>query len=523
MVRLPQALTSRLAGGWAFFAVVAAAALAHLPSLRNGFLWDDVAFITANPVLRDLGAIPAIFSHPETLGTNIANPYYRPLTTLSFLVDTQLWGGLPAGFHATNLLLHLGVCTLLLTVLRRLFSPGVALAAALLFAVHPAHAEPVAYISARADLICAFFLLAAFLAWMRHGESGGRGALALSAGCYFAALLAKITAGLYPAVFALFGLLFFRRRPRVRDLLPFAAAALCYLAICRAVLDMNAWPVQALSARIATAGPIVMRYGVMALSPLHLSVFHDLGLRAAFDAYAIAAWAAIAAAIVIAAVFAQRSPRAVLGLAWFLAGIIPVSGLVTVLYPTLVADRYLYLPLLGAAIAAGAGLQRCSVPQWSTARCRAAIAAAGLGLLLLAGFTMARGRLWRDPVAFWERAVLEAPRHPYALGALGSAYLSARREEDAQRTLLGALEIDQHNPEVNLDLAGLALQRGDFETALWHTVRALENAPGSRRGQHYLGRIMRQGGAAVADRAERHAIELGLFDEQTLALLAELR
>jgi len=186
-------------------------------------------------------------------------------------------------------------------------------------------------------------------------ESGSRGALALSALAYFAALLAKISAGLYPAVFAFHGLLFFRHRLRVRDLLPFAAAAGCFLAINSVVLDMTTWPDQPLLSRVATAGPLVARYALMALSPAHLSVFHDVSARSAFDVTAAAAWAALVVAVAVAAARARRAPRAALALGWFLAGVIPVSGLITMLYPALAADRYLYVPLLGAALAAGAG------------------------------------------------------------------------------------------------------------------------------------------------------------------------
>lgn len=521
MVRLPQALTARLRGCWAFAAVLAAAAAAHLPSQFNGFVWDDLTFIIGNPVLREARSIPAIFTNPETLGTGAVNPYYRPLTTLSFLIDTLLWGELPAGFHATNLLLHLGVCALLLAVLRRLLSSGAAFVGALLFAVHPAHAEPVAFVSARADLLCAFFVLAAFLAWMHYGETGSRAALALAPLAYFAALLAKIAAGLYPAVFALYGLLFFRRRPRLWELLPFAAGAIGFLAISNAVLDMVTWPDPPLALRVATAGPVILHYVLMTLAPSHLSVFHDLPVRTSFDATVVGAWTVVTASVMLAAACARRAPRAALGLAWFLAGIVPVSGLVTLLYPAIAADRYLYLPLLGAALVAGAGLQQAAGLRLAAPFRRLATVTAALALLALAGSTMARGRLWRDPVTLWERAVVEAPRHPYVLNSLGVAYTSVRRGEDALRALLGALELNESNPDTHLNLASLAFLRDDVETAAQHTFRALELNPGSARAYGYLGRIMHQPqNAAAARRAAERALDQNVLDAGTLEMLA---
>lgn len=491
-------------------ALLVAATLAHLPSLFNGFVWDDDTFILWNPVLREARNIPALFTKPETWGTGTVNPYYRPLTMLTLLLDTLLWGKLPAGFHATNVLLHLGVCALLLAVLRRLFAPGVALAAALVFAVHPAHAEPVAYISARGDLVCAVFLLAAFLAWERYGRTGGQGALALAAFAYFAALLSKIAVGLFPAVFALYGLLFFRRRLRVLDLVPFAAAALCYLVVRAAVLEMDTWPDQSLHSRVATAGPLIVRYFLMALSPAHLGVFHDVSRHTTFDATVLEAWGVIAAAVAITAIRARQMPRAALGLAWFLAGIIPVSGIASVLYPALAADRYLYIPLLGATIVVGTCLERLVALRQSAPQRRLAAGVAACALLALAGLTMGRGRHWRDSLTLWERAVFESPRSPYALTSLGWVYETRGRYEEAERVLRSSLEVNEAFPETHLNLASLAFRRNDLEAAAWHTHRAFE-----------LGRILhKRGNDAIVYRAAERALELNLFDAETLGMPA---
>jgi hypothetical protein len=518
--RLPRILLERLRSGWPFAAVLAAAAVAHLPTLFNGFVWDDLTFVIGNPVLRDAGNALALFSKPETWGTEYVNPYYRPLTMLSFLADFLLWGERAIGFHATNVLLHLSVCGLLLAALRRLLPPGAALAAALLFAVHPAHAEPVAYISARADLICALFLLVAFLAWSRYGESGGRGALTLSALAYTAAIFAKATAGLFPAVFALHGLLFFRRRPRVRDLLPFAAGALLFLAARGAVLEMHAWPGPPLLTRAATAGPLVVRYVLMALSPASLRVFHDLQPRTVFDAMVVEAWLVIAVAIAVAAMRARIAPRVALGLAWFLAGIFPVSGIVTVLFPAIAADRYLYIPLLGAALAAGALVQRLGAVRLSAPRGRLAAVGAAVLLATLAGFTMARGRHWRDDVTLWTRAVRRAPRNLYALNGLALAYGMADRDAEARQTLRSVLEINEADFQAHLNLAYVALRMQDLSVAERHTLRALELDPGSAAAYRVLSLVhLEKGNLQAARQAAQTALSLNPYDTLARELL----
>ena len=86
--------------------------------------------------------------------------FYRPLQVASYVVDYSLWGLNPAGYHLTNILLHVGVAIALFYFLNLLFgSQKISLAASLLYAVHPAHTQAVSYILGRADILCALFLL----------------------------------------------------------------------------------------------------------------------------------------------------------------------------------------------------------------------------------------------------------------------------------------------------------------------------------------------------------------------------
>jgi tetratricopeptide (TPR) repeat protein len=268
----------------------------------------------------------------------------------------------------------------------------------------------------------------------------------------------------------------------------------------------------------------LLHYALMSISPAHLSVFHDLRVRGSLGPTAVEAWVFIVVAAAIVAAYARRLPQVAIGFAWFVAGIVPVSGLVTLLYPALVADRYLYIPLLGAAVAAGAGLQRLGALSLPAPRWRLAIGAAVAVVLVLAGTTALRGRHWRDSVTLWERATLEAPRNQYVLNGLGWAYKSVGRDAEARRALLRSLEVNEASPQAHLNLAILALLREDFAAAERHALRAIEIDPDSATAYRYLGRILHQkGDDAAARRAAERALELNGFDEAALTLLAELR
>ena len=79
-------------------------------TLTHGFVWDDNNVIVQNPLLENLGNIPRFFlSEDMAMGPT---GYYRPLTYISFALDRALWGLNPAGFHLTNLVLHILVVLL---------------------------------------------------------------------------------------------------------------------------------------------------------------------------------------------------------------------------------------------------------------------------------------------------------------------------------------------------------------------------------------------------------------------------
>ena len=176
-----------------------------LPLLGYGFLSDDFPLIVANPRLQSWSLffqnlLTPFFSFP----TNPQLHYWRPTTLLSYALELRLWGGSPWGFHLTNILLHTAN-TLLLYLLLKRFRPEGPLpwTASLLFLLHPAHGENIAWISGRTDLL-AFLFLALSLLFRLEYEERKRG-LPLSLLFFALALLSKEAALLFlPLLFLLF-------------------------------------------------------------------------------------------------------------------------------------------------------------------------------------------------------------------------------------------------------------------------------------------------------------------------------
>ena len=187
VARLPRwAIALTLAGS--IFTVYATA-------LQSGFFWDDFDF--ARPIT--LGEW--LFTFRGTWNwTGIGNDYYRPLIVTLFQIDYHLYGLRPAGFHLTNILLHILNSTLVAWFLARWVRKRWALAGAVFFALHPMAATGLAWISERTDVLATTFFLLALLAmssYLRPGESSG---LAPVGAAYAGALASKEVAITFPAV-----------------------------------------------------------------------------------------------------------------------------------------------------------------------------------------------------------------------------------------------------------------------------------------------------------------------------------
>ncbi len=150
--------------------------------------YDDPLYVTTNPFIRGgvtLDGIRWVFTH-EHGGS------WHPLTGLSHMLDCELFGLRAAGHHATGLLLHMANSLLLFGLLQAAtgttWRSGIV---ALLFAVHPLHVEPVAWVSGRKDVLSTFFAFVTLWAYVGYARRGGVGRYVLVLGLFALALMAK--------------------------------------------------------------------------------------------------------------------------------------------------------------------------------------------------------------------------------------------------------------------------------------------------------------------------------------------
>ena len=206
---------------WGAVFIVVAIFIAYLPALHGGFIWDDDAYVTNDPLLSAPDGLWRIWfsAHHQS--------QYFPLVFTTLRFEYDLWGLNPVGYHAVNILLHAANALLAWLILRRLTVPGAWLAAAI-FALHPVQVETVAWITELKNTESTFFYLLALLAWMKFAASESWRFYALTFLLYALALFSKTTACTLPAAMML--VLWLKREPltlgRWIQLVPFLAAGL---------------------------------------------------------------------------------------------------------------------------------------------------------------------------------------------------------------------------------------------------------------------------------------------------------
>ena len=463
-------------GHWAWMLVLLLAAAVYVDSLSYQFVWDDGVMILQNRGLRDLRDLPQFLRADFTTLSSGAmeGHYYRPVMALSLAVDLLLWGPNPGPLHLTNVLLHVAVTWLVGRLAMALGAgPGLAVLAALIFAIHPAHVEAVVFISARSDLLPAVGMLGGVLAYRRAALPVGRRSLwwLVAMACQALALFSKEAAVTLPAVLLLSDLLAppsslprdrtdWRRA--VARSLPFWLVTVLFIAFRLAtVLQLAGDRIQGgnLWQRLPGSLEILGRYVWLSLVPTHMQPYYSLARPQSFldpgPSLGLLAGGLLVTLLVLAW---HRASLAAFGAAWFLVTVIPSLDLVPVSFREMgLADRYLYLPSVGISLLLAQAIVLLMGPIAQAGwRPRKLLGWAAVVILLsLYPWQLLRyAPVWRDNLTLYARMVEVAPRSPTPSLNLGLAHYRAGDLPRATSALERAVRL---NPRLQRPRAILAL------------------------------------------------------------------
>ncbi len=454
----------------------------YWPSLAYDFVnFDDHGYVLENTHL--VGG----FS-PESIGW-VLRPHaanWIPLTWLSFVVDYEIAGLDPGIYHRTNVLLHAIASALLFLALNSLTrSLWRSAFVAAVFALHPTHVESVAWIAERKDVLSGVFFMCSLWAYSHYARRAfSPGRYALVAGSMGLGLLSKSSLVTLPAIFLLLdawplGRLRAEWRRVVLEKLPLLAmaAGAGWMTLRAARESEVRFRVAELSfaERLAHAPSFYAKYMALSLWPTDLAVLyphpgHDIswGLAALGGVMLLGL-------SFFALVCAKRQPAVALGWFWFIGTLLPVIGLVGVGYHG-IADRFLYIPLIGLTIALAWGMPT----RWFASRGRRAALAAGVAVVLLVMALMSRVQLpvWQNSESLFSHALEVTEDNAIVHNALARELLRQQRDEESIEHFQAAHRIypDWGSPPVSL--GRLMLASGDVAGARQQFQLALSLEPG---------------------------------------------
>ncbi len=485
-------------------------------TLHHDFInYDDKTYVYENPNITSGLTRPAIF----WAFTHAHAGNWHPLTSISHMLDCQLYGLNPSGHHLANVLLHILAVVLLFLVLRQMTGAIWRSAfVAAVFAIHPLRVESVAWIAERKDVLSGVFFMLTLLAYARY-VSGGRSLLRylLVAFLFGLGLMAKPMLVTLPCILLLLdywplcrfgsnslgnGDTAARRATflhLVAEKIPFfllslASALLTWRAQHAAMRSVSEIP---LLLRAENAVVSYVRYLRQLLWPTDLALFYP---HATLPLLLVVA--AIFLLLVISTVvlcLGRKFPYLITGWGWYLIMLLPVIGLVQVGAQAL-ADRYTYLPQIGVVLAI----------TWSAADATAGIRqrqrvlafAAVAVTLALAWCARHQTRYWRNSESIWRHTLGVTTNNDVAHNELGEAWLDAGRVDDAIDEFQTALKIGPQLLIAHHNLGLAFLKKGKFADAIGEFRGVLSRDPQSLKSRLNLAAALLESGRAVEAVAE---------------------
>jgi Tfp pilus assembly protein PilF len=462
--------------------LLALAILAIYSPVRNyGFVnYDDPAYFSAN--LHVLGGLS--WANIQWAFTTNEQANWHPLTWLSLMLDAQLFGKGATAPHVVTVLLHLAN-SILVFFLVRCWTATLwrSAAVAMLFAIHPMHVESVAWVAERKDVLSGLFGLLTLVCYTQYSRSGRALSLSYGLALFFLAcgLMSKPMLVTLPFVMLLVDFWPLQR---------FNTSGLARLLIEKIPLfllsllaSIVTFIVQQKGGAMSTLTKIPLKLRIentfISYARYLAKIFFPVNLANPYPPphYWPALWVLPSVALFVALCLAALSLRKIFpyfftGWFWFAGMLVPVIGLVQVGAQAL-ADRYVYLPLIGILIVVVWGLGEICVKRPPR------VVFAVVAFLFLACAMRARNQVsvWENDRTLFGHALSVTKNNYVACINLGYWYSNRGNVQYALKLYHGALEMAPDDPTALYDVGNALARYRDWNEAIDDYRRALQIMP----------------------------------------------
>jgi tetratricopeptide (TPR) repeat protein len=494
--------------------------------------YDDHVYVYQNPIIRSgLTAHGIIWAFTHTHARN-----WHPLTTISHMADSQLFGLNPAGHHFDNVILHAASVVLLFVVLRQMTAAIWRSAfVAAIFAIHPLHVESVAWIAERKDVLSALFFMLTLSAYVHYVRKPSVGRYMMLSVVFAGGLMSKSMLVSVPLVLLLLDYWPLgrcqmsdvrRRKSEVKrsqasdvrrqksgvgsatflrlavEKIPLFALSLVGGLVTFLIQERSAGSIEQLplSWRLNNAIVSSVIYIWQMVWPVRLAVFYPHPENHLTIWQVALALAFLIAITTLALAWRRRRPYVMVGWFWYLIMLLPVIGIVQIGLQGH-ADRYTYLPQIGLYLA----LTWLVADLFASFRYRATASAAASAIVLTTFCACAwkQTSYWQNSQSLWTHALAVTTDNEVAHTNLGMFLLKQGQVDEAISHLQVALQILSKSGQVHYnlsraivhcDLASASMRKGLIDEAIMHLRKAVELQPDYADAHYNLGSVLFQKG-----------------------------
>lgn len=495
--------------------------LAYLNAVNNQFVYDDFGAVVNNSFIKDWKHFPSLFTknYFQTSGEFS----YRPVVTLSYLLDYSIWHLNPQGYHLTNLLIHaLNTLLAFYLILQITQDNKIAGISSLFFSIHPILTEAVNSIGFREDLLCATFFILALLFYVKQYTSKYKKTcygIVLTA--YTFSLFSKEMAVSLPLIIFVMDFLFPQpglplKKRIARHYSGFVFISGGYLML-RFIFLKNAtvsaaYPGNSLVTNFFTMSKVIASYIKLWFLPVVLNADYHVTFEtsAARPSFLLPFALLICVVLITVRLYFKRQREITFFILWTLITLSPVMNFLPI--GTIMAERYLYLPSLGFCGFLGIAILKFHAYIHHIYR---PLVKACLIIITIFYFslTIKRNEIWSDHQTLWYCTVRDTPCSSNAHNNLGVVYFKKGMIDKAigeyNTALLKASEIHQPYSRAHYNL-GIAYEKKDmYDAAIREYGNALRIGPKNGDGLNDLGvLLLRTGRMNSAIRVFEEAIEV---------------
>lgn len=455
-----------------YFWLALAGAATYIRTLFFGFSYFDDNVLILNNLffLKNLGNIFTTFTTEVFHILHASAAYYRPILTLSFMIDAQIAGESPLFYHLTNVLIHIAAsCFVYLFLFKLSKKKVISFLFSLLFVVHPVFAQATAWVPGRNDSLLALFFLASFIFFIDFLESKNIKYYLAHILFFAISIFTKESAVFLPVTIVFYVLLLSPKAKNMSDLFFYAFGwGMVYLTwfLLRTIALVNpiSYSLFDIIKTLVNNSPAVLVYLGKLFFPFNLSVLPTLADSTLV--YGIVAFGLM----VLLFVWRKVGTRwLIFGVVWFLMYLFPSFIRPNTSYMPDFLEHRVYLPSIGLMI--------IFTQMIGSIR---KVHLAAFGLIFAVFFVIDQIHLgnFSDKLTFWKSAAATSPSHPLAHKNLGAMYYLDGDLDGAEVEYKKSLELNPAESMVHNNLGLIYANRNDFAQAEIEYKKELEINPG---------------------------------------------